>query len=103
MKWWQGLSNRSRRREGFRSKKMPGTTITFSSRQAWKKFSPSEMGPGRPSRLSQLWAASVSMAVSTPLLPGYRTRDGLQVESRVGHIFNDEAHLSQSPHNIVSL
>lgn len=53
-KWWHGLSNRSRRREGLRSKKMPGTTMTFSSRQAWKKLSPSAMLSGRPSRLSHL-------------------------------------------------
>ncbi len=27
MKWWQGLSNRSLLLAGFRSKKMPGTTV----------------------------------------------------------------------------
>lgn len=53
-KWWHGLSNKSRRREGFRSKKMPGTTMTFSSRQAWKKLRPSAMLSGSPSRLSHL-------------------------------------------------
>lgn len=53
-KWWHGLSNRSRRREGLRSKKIPGTTITFSSKQAWKKLRPSAIASGRPSRFSHL-------------------------------------------------
>ena len=47
-KWWQGESNRSRLLEGLRSKKMPGTTMTFSMRQASKNLRPSEILSGSP-------------------------------------------------------
>lgn len=94
-KWWHGESNRSRRREGFRSKKMPGTTITFSSKQAWKKLRPSEMASGRPSRFSQLRSL-----VSVEFLEPVRH---LQVEGRVGNVFDDESHLAEALDDKVAL
>lgn len=111
-KWWHELSNRSRRIDGLRSKKIPGTTMTFSSRQAEKKLRPSAMGSGRPSRFSQLHGESVSrrrrdddgsLKREKNDNKNNKTRGHAQVKGGIRHEFDHEAHVTESLHDVVAL
>ncbi len=58
---------------------MPGTTITFSSRQAWKKLRPSEIGAGEAFEVNP------------------------HIEGSVRNPLDDEAHVAQALDNIITL